>query len=1207
MLVVLYQESIMNVGLLKRWQRRVLFGVLGVWVLWAISWAALPALVQWQIQKQGFLALGRVVTVDQVVFRPWSMRLILRGLRVAAAETAGPASEAQLGVDEVEFNASLQSLFLWAPVADAVLVRNPQLQLTHLGQGRFDIDDVLARFASANSGGSGLPRLSLFNIQIDGGGVQFRDEPKLVTHTLGDVRLDIPFLSNIGGRREVATHPRLAFQFNGSTFDTDAETAPFASDRRTQARFQIKGLDVKPYLPYWPAAWPVRLAQGQLDMDIRLDFRQQTKPELSVSGHLALQGLKLHEKLNRADLPLLQLGGMDLKIDVWRPMDGVFKLDTLSLDKPVVHLRRDAGGALNWGRLQRAFLPQAPLTQAPPNHAADTATVKGADFALNRLQINAGQLHWQDAAVAMTTSLALTELAVEGQDFSWPNRQAASFHGQALLQGANVSWDGMTDLRNAQARIKWRDVPLQLAAPYWTAWFRPGLFGKFSADLSLDWRDSAGTAPSSLLLKAPQIRMSDVLLGTPERPDAGWAELAIEQFEVDVFKQQARVGRVAWRRPLLNVSRNAQGRWMAEDWRIESPAAKPTVATAKPWQLALGPLQITGGLLNLDDRFVPGGAKLDARDFNLSIGAWQPLSASLQMTTVKGDFITGVQRREAGKLGFEGVFRLPAVAAGQAKTVPLQVQGRLQLSRFPLHRLRAYWADRVNFDLRRADLSYSGGLDLATPDAGLGLNLHGHLVVDNLRALNRSDGELLLDAQTLSLRGGELKMAAGVMTHLKIAETALSDFFARVAIDAQGRLNLQNLIKAEPSVPSLLTGVPALIELGPVGVVKGRILFSDQFIRPNYSADITELAGSLGALSSQAAADTALADLSLSGRVAGSGSLEISGRINPLTRPVALDVRGQVRDLELPQLSPYSNKYAGYGIERGKLSAEVNYRIGAEGQLQATHQIVLNQLRFGERSDSADAPNLPVKLAVALLADRNGVIDINLPVSGSINDPDFRVGPIVWKMVLNLIGKAIISPFSLISGAFSGEEQLQQIDFTPGRVDLDAVSRQKLETVARMVIDKPALHLTLTGEADMESERDAWRKAQLREAVVAEKRRRLSRDAQASSPVLQVSAEEYPALLQSMYRRSPIPKPRNVLGLVKDMPSADMEALLLAAIAVDESDMRELAQARAQQVREVLMSLNVPAAQLFLGAPVVARAIPASAFVPKVLLVVSTD
>lgn len=748
----------MHFSLLKRWQRWVLFLVLGLLVLWGISWAALPALVQWQIEKQGSLKLGRAITVQQVVFRPWSMRLVVRGLQVAQAEAADPSAQAQLSVDEIEINASLQSLFLWTPVADAVLVRNPQLQLTHRGQGRFDIDDVLARLTSAESPGSGVPRLSLFNLQVAGGGVQFRDEPKSVTHTLSDVRLAIPFLSNIGGRREVATHPRLAFQFNGSTFDTDAETTPFTPDRHTQVHFQIKGLDVKPYLPYWPEAWPVRLAEGRLEMDLRLDFQQQTSPELSVSGHLALDGLKLNEKSNRADAPLFQAGGIDLKIEAWRPLEGVLKLEALSLDKPVLHTRRDATGELNLARLQRFFMLAAPVAQDPAQAAAD--------FSLKRFQINSAQLYWQDAAVSMQTPLVLTDLTMEGQNFSWPSRQVASFRGQTQLHGADVSWEGTTDLRSAQTHMKWRDVPLKTMQPYWAAWFRPDLSGQFSAELNVAWRGAEGVVSPSLLIQAPQIRVSDVLLGKPQQPEAAWAELSIEQFEVDVFKQLAKTGRVTWGRPLLNASRNPQGRWMVEDWRLKNDAMPSSEASDKSWQLELGPLQITGGLLNLDDRSVPGGVKLDVRELNLIVGAWQPLAASPQMTTVKGEFTTGAQRSEAGKLGFDGAFRLPVGSDGQSKATPLLVQGRLQLSRFPLHRLRAYGANRVNFDLLWAELSYSGDLDLSMPDAGLGLNLQGNLSLDNLSALNPSDGEALLDTQSLSLRGFELMVDAGQMKRL---------------------------------------------------------------------------------------------------------------------------------------------------------------------------------------------------------------------------------------------------------------------------------------------------------------------------------------------------------------------------------------------------------------------------------------------------------
>jgi hypothetical protein len=665
----------------------------------------------------------------------------------------------------------------------------------------------------------------------------------------------------------------------------------------------------------------------------------------------------------------------------------------------------------------------------------------------------------------------------------------------------------------------------------------------------------------------------------------------------------------------VNVTRDAQGRWMFEDWLAPAPSTPAPGAASHPWQLDMGPLQITEGVGRLDDLFVPGGAKLETRDFKASMGAWQLGAASPQMISVKVDFTVGAQtqRRSAGQLVWDGAVHWPGSAAEQVKTPGLRLKGHLQLNRFPLQRLRAYGADWLNFNLRRADLSYTGELDLTLPEAGPGLQLQGDLMVENLRALNSADGGALLDIQALNLRGIDLGWEAGTLKRLKIAETGVSDFFAHVLVDAQGHLNLQHLVKAQASDSSSLApsdSAPAkpVWILGPIGVVNGRVLFTDHFIKPHYAADITELAGSLGATSNQKGqTDTALADLNLRGRVAGSGTLEVSGRINPLTRPVALDVRGQVHDLELPQLSPYSSKYAGYGIERGKLSAQVNYRISAEGQLQATHQIVLNQLRFGERSDSPETPDLPVKLAAALLADRHGVIDINLPVSGSLQDPDFRVGAIVGKMMLNLIGKAILSPFSLISGAFSSQEPLQSIDFMPGRSDLDAASRQKLHSVAQLMIDKPALHLTLVGEARLESEREAWRRAQLAEAVAAEKVRRLPRGAPTVVPVLDQNSEEYAALLQSVYRRSPIPKPRHLSGLIKDLPLAEMEALWLAAVSVDESDMRGLAQARAQQVRGYLLSLNVPATQLFLGAPVVDQSTAGDPSRPKVNLVVSVD
>lgn len=1201
----------MQLDLSKRWQRRAMAGALAVLLLAALSGAVLPSWVQWQLEKQGPQMLGRVVTVEQVVFRPWSLTLLLRGLRVGHADSTDTAGAAQLTVDEVELNAALLSLVYGAPVADAVVLRQPQLQLTHSGQGRYDIDDLLQRWATPSEPNSGMPRLSLHNIQIVGGGVQFRDAPRSLTHVLSDVQLDIPFLSTLAIQRDVLTHPRLAFKLNGAAFDSDATSTPFAQDRHTQAHFKLHKLDFAPYLPYWPAVWPVRLAQGQLDMDIAVDFRQRASTQMTVSGHAAVTDLKLLEKTaDQADLPLLQWRGLEVQIDAWRPLESVLELDAVRWDRPQLHVRRGLDGRLNWARVSH-WLAQV-------SGGAPAAAKSSEAYGVKHLQLLAGQVHWHDATTRVPAHMTLTDLDFQSRDGRWPARQMASFSGQARLAGAALNWRGETDFQRGQLNLSWAGLPLQAAAPYALEWLLPELNGQSTAQLALDWRAARGAEPARWVITAPQIRLTDVRLGKPEQPDVALAELALDQLEVDLLAHKVRVGRVALTRPDLTVSRNAQGRWMVQDGWLPSPAQaekagveagmKPRVEAA-PWQLDVHQSQIRAGVLRLDDRAPDRPVQMDVREVNLSTGRWQAQSESPVWTAVQGSWLAGSARREAGRLAWEGQFRLPGVAKVSAQAAPFELKGRLALTRFPVHKWSAYLSDWVNIDLKRADLSYDGTLDLALPDAGPDLDMQGRVALENLRATLPADSEELLNVKSLNVLGVDLGVRSGALARLNIADTTLSDFVARVAIDPQGQINWRHLFKAAPAHAAPATPSQAQIKVGLTSLLNGSVLFSDHHIEPHYVAELTDLAGSLGAFSNRQDGDpaTALAQLRLRGRMAGSGKLDIHGQLNPLTQPVSLDVHGQVSDLELPPLSAYSHKYAGYGIERGKFSAQVDYRIDAQAQLHASQKIVLNQLRFGEKSHSAEAPSLPIKLAAALLANSQGVIDINLPVSGSLDDPDFQVGDIVGQMVLNLIGKAILSPLSLISGVFSGQEHGEQVAFALGSAQLDAANRQKLQSLAQSLGDKPALRVTLVGQVDADAEREAFRYAELEDAVRAEKRRRLQRDNQDTTQAAVIEPQEYPALLQSVYRRSPMPKPRNALGLLKELSVSEMQTMLLAAVPVDESAMRELAQARAEQVREVLIAWKVPETQLFLGAPEVLHSGRAAAFVPQVKLMMSTD
>jgi outer membrane protein OmpA-like peptidoglycan-associated protein len=291
-----------------------------------------------------------------------------------------------------------------------------------------------------------------------------------------------------------------------------------------------------------------------------------------------------------------------------------------------------------------------------------------------------------------------------------------------------------------------------------------------------------------------------------------------------------------------------------------------------------------------------------------------------------------------------------------------------------------------------------------------------------------------------------------------------------------------------------------------------------------------------------------------------------------------------MHDLDLPPLSPYTIRFAGHGVERGKLSMDVTYKIAPDGSLTAANKLVLNQLQFGDEVQGAPA-SLPVRLAVALLADRNGVIDVDLPLRGSINDPQFSIGPLILKAVVNLITKAVTAPFSLLTGGLGGGSgESSAIVFALGSSELSPDAKQSLDKVAKALTDRPGLQMTIVGTASLDQEREAYQRQRLRALALAEKRRVAVRADPDATEVPPVTDAEYPALLAAVYKRADLKKPRNMVGLAKDLPTQDMEDLLMASMTVDEESMRQLAVERGAVVRDYLLAQKLPSERLFLGA-----------------------
>jgi len=280
-------------------------------------------------------------------------------------------------------------------------------------------------------------------------------------------------------------------------------------------------------------------------------------------------------------------------------------------------------------------------------------------------------------------------------------------------------------------------------------------------------------------------------------------------------------------------------------------------------------------------------------------------------------------------------------------------------------------------------------------------------------------------------------------------------------------------------VPAGPASQPMAIAIRRVTIDDGEVNFADLSIQPNFAAGIQALAGTVQGLSSD---PESRASVKLTGEVNQFSPVAIDGEINLFSAALFTDLNLSFRNMELTTFNPYSGRFAGYSIAKGKLTTDLHYQV-QDRKLEAEHHVVIDQLEFGAKTASKDAVTLPIKLAVALLKDRNGVIDISLPVTGTLDDPHFRLAPIIWKVLVNLLLKAVTAPFALLGSLFGGGPDLQFIDFVPGVADLDSAAQTKIKAVGKALTERPQLKLELPIAAVPGLDREAIIEARFRAAT----------------------------------------------------------------------------------------------------------------------------
>ncbi|MCP1376356.1 DUF748 domain-containing protein [Dyella lutea] len=1146
----------------------VLFGLLGFF--------AAPPILRGQIEKRASAALSRPVTLGKVHFNPFTLRLQLDHLHIGGRD----GKAAFVDVDQAVINASWTSLFRMAPVLDALRLDHPQISLTRGADGRFNFSDLIDRYAARPGAPPSPPaRFALANIEVKNGDIRFDDQLAKATHRIDQLDVGIPFLANLPSDTDIYVQPLLAMRVDGSPLRIGGQTKPFANSRESIMHVQFDKLDLPRYLAYVPpAALPVAIPKGLLSGVLDLHFVQsQPSPQLKLTGHLQLDDFAL---ATRQGAPILDLGHGGAQLVDVQPLVSRYHLGAVALDHAALSYRQDAGGHSNFDALTSGS--PAPAGQPP---AAPT------DLRIDGLFLTDSAVHYTNAT-QQTLDLVSLRGALHG--LSLLQAPAGTLNLAAGLGGGAITAKGTLDLAAGQlkATLGLKQVavaPLQaIAAP---DLHTPVTQGRLDAggQLALDW----GKAVNVHLTDA-HATVDDFALAPLQKdhgPVIAWNKLdaAIPLF--DLASRQVQLGDVSLHQPALDIERARNGRLSLMELMPETPAAAADDrAAAAPWHWQLGHFALDDGSVDFTD---------------LAAGS-RPVTTRL--TAMKGHLDDLSDKLgEARPFALQGALdRGSFDASGTLRPDPVGAELKLTTRNLDIARFEPYLSVPLNVTIADARLTSDGKLHYDARGRTPSLRYQGNAALERVRVQDKVTGDDFLRWRALTASRLDAEIGPGT-PRVDIGALVLTSFYARVIINADGRLNLSDVVaspesapvsvtRAEGSTPAPPASAPtpspaastavaqapapatsaapaADIHLGGITLVNGQLNYTDNFIKPNYTANLTKLTGKIGAFGTKPGDPPA--DLAVQAALDENSPVDISGTINPLQPVAFLDIKGKADEVELTRLAAYSRKYAGYPITSGKLNMDVHYQLDNR-KLEADNHIFITQLTFGDRDNSPGVKHLPVKLAVALLRDTEGNIDVNLPVSGSLDDPQFSVGGLVWRALGNLIAKAVTAPFRLLGAAFGGPgADLGYVEFAPGSAILDAKAQERLGKLVAILQKKPSLKLDIIGRVDPTKDRDGLRKVTVenlirRELVLDEK----GKDADVSDTALaevRVTPDQVEKYLKRAYKHDDIPnKPRNFLGLKKSLDPDEMRGLMEANVAVDEPAMRALAKRRADAVRSWL-------------------------------------
>ncbi len=642
---------------------------------------------------------------------------------------------------------------------------------------------------------------------------------------------------------------------------------------------------------------------------------------------------------------------------------------------------------------------------------------------------------------------------------------------------------------------------------------------------------------------------------------------------LDLADNQLQAGEILLKQGTINILRSNNG---SVDWQqlaeafssqpsgvpvTESNASADPPASAPEWKFAVSRLALEGTAVHIEDRTTRTPVVFDIQNLDIEL---QELSQDLaKPLPLKG----ALQVKQGGMLEVGGNLVLS----------PMKADLQVKLADLALKTFSPYINQVALLKLDQGALRIDGKLALDNAKSLKG-QFQGGFGVRQLAISEEATGASFLawkDVASNSLKY-TLSPARLHMAELRIIQPA-----GKFIIYEDGTMNVQRILRQQDAGP------PAKVEssgkdnfqigIERVSVDGANFEFADLTLRPQFGTHINSLSGVINGLSSDPATT---AQVELDGKVDEFGSARIRGSVQPFQATDFTDLKLTFQNLEMNRLTPYSGKFAGRKIDSGRLSVDLEYKI-KQRQLAGENKFVINKLKLGERVESPDAMSLPLDLAIALLEDSDGLIDLDLPISGSLDDPQFSYGKIIWKAVVNVLTKIVTSPFRALGKLLGADsEKMQDVGFDPGRAELAPQEREKLKTIAEAMNKRPSLTLNLVPAFDPVVDKVALQDLATRRDVLEEMGIKLQADEQ-SGPIDLGNPKAQSAIERLLKSRTGGGSSLKAVDAVKDyFRKSKPEDLpiytekldqLRATVSVSDEDLLQLAQLRADSMQDYLV------------------------------------